>query len=97
MMERGAQHGNAATEIRANALRLYSGARLLFHSSAGSTYAGKTEPPSRLILSQISAGIVIVARPRPRLAIGIFRIVSAGGAATAERMQSCCHLPSTGR
>jgi len=41
--------------------------------------------------------IVIVARPRPRLAIGIFAIVSTGGAATAESMQGCGHLPSSER
>ena len=32
MTERGAQHGDAATEILGNALRLYSDAKLLFEN-----------------------------------------------------------------
>jgi hypothetical protein len=68
--------------------------RLSINRRAAPNQAGRSGPPNSVA---VVADIVIVPRPRPRFAIGIFRIVSAGGVATAKRMQSRRQLTSAGR
>src|ERR1019366_7474721 len=65
--------------------------RLSIDRRAIPDHAGRRGPPDSI---PIVAGIVIVPRRGTGLAIGIFGIVSTGGASRAESMQSRRHLVS---